>query len=114
MRALIAIVLCACSAAAISSRQSALSAPNGDARAAIQAEIDSCAASSCGEVHLEAGSYTLSRAGTAYYCLRIPAGIRLRGDGIGATVLQEAAGMAGGVRIFEVDGADVSIDSMTL
>ncbi len=85
-----------------------------DDRVAVQSAINACSASGDREVYFPAGTYSLSRAGSAYYCLNVPSGMRLRGAGQAATVLAQAAGLAGSVRLLYVSGDDDRIEDLTL
>lgn len=83
-----------------------------DDRAAIQRAIDHAAATG-DEVYFPPGTYLTSRAGSAYYCLRVPAGVKLRGAGQLSTTIQQTV-VDPGVRLLWVTGADVAIEDLAL
>lgn len=83
--------------------------PGTDARAEIQAMID--ATPSGGVLILPSGDYLVSRAGSAYWSLRIPAGVTVRGSG---TILRQSPGTAAAVRMFQMDGAGAVLERITL
>lgn len=67
-----------------------------------------------GVVHVPAGRYVLPRAGGSYHALSIPAGVTLVGESRDSVILQLAPGTAPSVRLLEVVGAGVTIESLTL
>lgn len=77
-----------------------------DDRAAIQAALNSGAA----EVVIT-GTCLAGRAGSAAWCLSLPAGVTLRGPG---TLLQAGALPPNSVRLIEADGVGASIVDITL
>lgn len=84
-----------------------------DDRAALQAAIDK-AASGTGEVALPAGRFVISRAGNQPYGLKLPHGVRLHGAGRDKTVLQQAPGTPGSVRLLFLTGEAIVIEDLTL
>ena len=82
--------------------------PDIDARAELQALID--ATPYGGTLDLPAGSYFVTRAGSAYYALRVPAGVRVRGNG---TTIRQAPGIGASVRTFQMDGAGATLEHLT-
>lgn len=80
-----------------------------DDRAAIQAAIDTGA----GEIVFPAGVYIIGR-GNGYFGLSIPAGVTLRGESRDGTVLQQAAGVGGSVRLLQVAAPNITIRDLTL
>jgi hypothetical protein len=78
-----------------------------DDRAAIQAALN---ANAGGTVIVPAGRWTVGRAGSAYYCLSIPAGTTLVGEG----TLVMAGGTAPSVRLLELDAPGVTVQDLTL
>jgi len=84
--------------------------PGTDVRVDVQALID--ATPSGGLLVLPDGDYLVTRAGSAYWSLRIPAGVTVRGSG--ATVLRQAAGMDASVRLVQMDGANAALERITL
>jgi len=84
-----------------------------DDRPAIQAAIDACAVTG-GEVYVPPGTYSIGRAGSAYYGLRVPSGVSLRGANRTTTVLRQVAGLAAGVRLLYLTGDDIALRDITL
>ena len=84
-----------------------------DARATIQAAIDQ-AASGTGDVYLPAGTFSISRAGSNFYGLKVPGGVRLHGAGQDKTVLQQVAGTPASVRLLYVTGEGDVVEDLTL
>lgn len=82
--------------------------PDTDSRAEIQSLLD--ATPSGGTLDLPAGSYFVTRAGSAYYALRVPAGVRVRGNG---TTIRQAPGIGASVRTFQMDGAGATLENLT-
>lgn len=82
--------------------------PDTDARAEIQALLD--ATPYGGTLDLPEGSYFVTRAGSAYYSLRVPSGVRVRGNG---TTIRQAPGTAASVRVFQMDGSGATIEDLT-
>lgn len=82
--------------------------PDIDARAEIQALLD--AAPYGGTVDLPAGSFFVTRAGAQYHSIRVPAGVRVRGNG---TTIRQAPGTAESVRVFLMDGGGASLENLT-
>lgn len=83
--------------------------PDTDARAEIQALLD--ATPYGGTLYLPEGSYFVTRAGSAYHALRVPAGVRVRGNG---TTIRQAPGTAESVRVFLLDGGGGSLERLEI
>jgi hypothetical protein len=83
-----------------------------DDRPAIQAAI-AAARDDGGAVFFPRGEYLVSRAGSAYYALRVD-GVDLVGDGAAVTILRQAPGIAASVRLLYVTGDNVSIEDLAL
>jgi len=82
--------------------------PDTDSRAEIQALLD--ATPYGGTLELPAGSYFVTRAGSAYHALRVPAGVRVRGNG---ATIRQAPGIGASVRTFQLDGAGATLENLT-
>lgn len=82
-----------------------------DDRPACQSALNAAAALN-GEVLFPAGTYLLSKGGGGY-CLQLPAGVSARGVGA-LTVLKQAPDVAASTRLWELAGANGSLDNMTL
>lgn len=85
-----------------------------DDRAAIQSAINACSSSGDRDVYLPSGTYLVTQAGSAFYNLDLPAGIRLRGASQAGAVIKQAAGTAGSVRILQITGDDIHVEDLTL
>lgn len=85
-----------------------------DDRAAIQAAINACASSGDRDVYLPSGTYLVTQAGTAFFNLNVPSGIRIRGASQSSTMIKQAAGMGDSVRILQLTGDDIHVEDMTL
>lgn len=82
-----------------------------DDRAAIQAALDAVFP---GEVVLVPnGTYLLGK-GAGAWCLTVPAGVTLRGESRDGAVLLQAPGIAGSVRLLQIDAPGVMIETITL
>lgn len=84
--------------------------PGTDSRVEIQALLDATPAG--GTLTLPDGEYPVSRAGSMYYALHVPAGVTVRGSG--ATVIKQASGTAASVRVFQMDGAGATLERLTI
>lgn len=82
-----------------------------DDRAAIQAALT--VATSGAVVYLPNGVYLVGKGGGAW-CLTVPDGVTLRGESRDGAVLLQAPGIAGSVRLLEVDSPSVTITTLTL
>jgi hypothetical protein len=80
-----------------------------DDRTAIQAALNAGAG---GTVHVPAGRWFVSRAGSAYFALTIPAGTTLVGESRDSSVLLPLGNTAPSVRVLEVDAPGVTIQSL--
>jgi len=67
-----------------------------------------------GEVTLPEGTFTIARAGTSAYGLKISGRVHLRGAGQGKTILRQAPGTPPSVRLLQVSGDGVVIEDLTL
>lgn len=84
--------------------------PGTDSRVEIQALLDATPAG--GTLTLPDGEYPVSRAGSLYYSLHVPAGVTVRGSG--ATIIKQADGTAASVRVFQMDGAGAALERLTI
>lgn len=66
-----------------------------------------------GEVYVPNGHYLLG-SGSDQFSLRLLDGARLRGESRDQTVLLQAPGSAGSVRLLQIEGSNVCVDSLTL
>lgn len=82
-----------------------------DDRAAIQSALDAAPPGS--EILIPNGRYLVGK-GSGAWCLTLPPGITLRGESRDGVVLVQAPGIPGSVRLLEIDGASVTIESLTL
>jgi Pectate lyase superfamily protein len=81
-----------------------------DDRVAVQAALTAGAG---GDVYFPDGTYLLAR-GPGFWCVTVPADTSLRGQSRDGTVLKQAGGVAGSVRLLEIDHPDVLVHRMTL
>jgi hypothetical protein len=82
-----------------------------DDRASMQAALDSAVSGDI--VWVPVGRYVTGK-GSGFWCLRVPPGVRLLGESRDASVLVQAAGVGGSVRLLQLDGAGATVDTMTL
>lgn len=82
-----------------------------DDRAAIQATLTAAAPGVI--VYVPNGVYLVGKGGGAW-CLTVQAGVTLRGESRDGAVLLQAPGIAGSVRLLEVDSPSVTITTLTL
>ncbi len=82
-----------------------------DDRAAIQSALD--AAFPGTEIWIPNGRYLVGK-GAGFWCLNVPAGITIRGESRDRTIIVQAPRIAGSVRLFQIDKADVTITTLTL
>jgi hypothetical protein len=83
-----------------------------DDRLAVQAAIDSCKAAGDKDVYVPRGTYLLSRAGNAYYNLKLK-DVNLRGDGDNS-ILMQGPNMFQSVRLLFVEGDGLHIRDLVL
>jgi len=80
---------------------------------AIQAALDACAAQGCAEVTIPNGRYVMASPWSSGWSIRIPPGIRLRGETRDGVTLVQAAGTAPSHRVIYAS-ARSAIESLTI
>lgn len=80
-----------------------------DDRAYLQGLLDATAAGAT--CTLPTGTFTVSQSPAGYYCLNVPAGVRVLGSG---TTVMQAAGIGASVRLFQLSGAGATLERLTL
>lgn len=91
-------------------RASFANSPSGDDRAELQALID--ATPPGGTLTLPNGVFYVNRAGSAYYCLLVPANITIRGSG--STTIVQMAGIGASVRLFQMNYSGSVLERLIL
>lgn len=88
---------------------------DSDATPAVQLAINACAEAGGGELELRKGPWRFGRAGSAYHCLVLRNGVRLRGEGRHATTLRLAPDQGESVRLIVTEAAaDAGLSDVTL
>lgn len=84
-----------------------------DDRAAVQAAINAAQAGSDKEVYFPLGKYLINKAIHGLYCLLVPEGITLTGDGPSRSIIIQAD-VDANVKLLHINGADVTVENMAI
>lgn len=83
----------------------------GDDRPAFQSALDAC----CNrELFIPAGTYDFSGVPLGYRSINVRCGVRMRGASVTTTVLRQLPGVSGAVRLIELSGEGVTVESLAL
>jgi Pectate lyase superfamily protein len=84
-----------------------------DDRASIQKAI-AAAGNAGGDVFFPMGTYLVSSAGTAAFCIRLASKVKLIGESRAGSILKQANNLGSSVRLVQIESDDCSLNNLTL